>query len=172
MADDNVSIGEIDCISENNTRIETACTCESSNLRIAALETKLREQATTIAKLKEELLKYNDENETTEKKKRKRGNDIEDVINAEMIANSADKDILIKELTDENENLKKQQTINNRTHKPEFEGKAIEARRSLPVPNAATIMEEINLSINETFAEIKDVIGSLIDEKLDRRIVT
>ena len=172
VADDNESIREIDCISENNTHVESACTCESSNLRIAAFETKLREQATTIAKLKEELLKYNEESETTGKKKRKRGNDIEDVINTEMIANSADKDILIKELTDENENLKKQQTIVNHTRKSQVKDEAIEVRRSLPVPNAATIIEEINSSINKRFAEIKDVIGSLIDEKLDRKLET
>ena len=120
-----------------------------------------------MAKLKKELLKYNKENGTTAKKKWNRGNGIEDVINAEMIVNSAD-----KEWTDENENLKKQQTIVNHMHKSQVKDEVIEVRRSLPVPNAATIIEEINSSINKRFAEIKDVIGSLIDEKLDRKLET
>ena len=89
-----------------------------------------------------------------------------------MIADSADKDILIKELTDENENLKKKQTIENRTRKPPVEDKAIEARRSLPVPNVASIIEEMNTTINDRLAEIKDVVVSLIDEKLDRKLET
>ena len=172
VTDDDQSNDETDCNSKKNTRVESGCTCGTSDLCIANLETKLREQAVTIAKLKEELLKYNEESETTGNKKRKRGKEIEDVINAEMIADSADKDILIKELTDENENLKKKQTIENRTRKPPVEDKAIEARRSLPVPNVASIIEEMNTTITDRLAEIKDVVVSLIDEKLDRKLET
>ena len=83
-------------------------------------------------------------------------------------ANTADKDILIKELTDENENLK-QRALEVHPRKPQLEDKAIEARRSLPQPTNA-IIEEIQSSINEKLREFKDAIGTLIDEKLECKL--
>ena len=162
LNDDDTSNDEAD---DGSGASETQCSC-SHYSRIEVLEAKVREQSETITKLQEELKQHNIESETTGKKKRKRDDTIEDVINAEIIADSADKDILIKELTDENENLKKQ-TINA---KPQVKDKAIEARRTLPAPNTSTIVDEINASFNQKINEIKYVIGSLIDEKLERRL--
>ena len=79
-----------------------------------------------------------------------------------------DKDILIKELTDENENLK-QRALGAHQRKPQLEDKAIEARRTLPQP-ASTMLEEIRSSINEQLGDIKEAIGSLIDEKLELKL--
>lgn len=163
--DDDTNKDEADYVDDENATSQVQCTC-SHNSRIEALEAKIREQSETISKLQEELKQHNIENESTGKKKRKRDDTIEDVINAEIIADSADKDILIKELTDENENLKKQTT----TAKPQVKDKAIEARRTLPAPNTSTIVKEINASFNEKISEIKQAIGSLIDEKLERRL--
>ena len=165
VTDDDTSNEEADCVDDGNAASENHCSC-LHNSRIESLEKKIREQSATIAKLRNELLQCNNGNDTTGKKKRKRDDAIEDVINAEMIADAADKDILIKELTDENENLKKQQKI----RKPQVENKAIEARRLLPDPNSSAIVNEINDSFSAKINEIKEVIGSLIDEKLERRL--
>ena len=116
------------------------------------------------------MLQYNNDKDAKGKKKRKRDDEIEDMINVEMIADAADKDILIKELTDENENLKKQQTTANYRSKPHVEDKAIEARRLLTDPNSSAIVKEINESFSAKISEIKEVIGTLIDEKLERRL--
>ena len=83
----------------------TACTC-SSNSQIESLKKIIREQTAKIEKLEKELSQINKNSDNTTKKKRKREDELEDVFNAEITANSTDKDILIKELTDENENLK------------------------------------------------------------------
>ena len=165
VTDDDTSNEEADSVDDGNAASENHCSC-LHNSRIESLEKKIREQSATIAKLRNELLQCNNGNDTTGKKKRKRDDAIEDVINAEMIADAADKDILIKELTDENENLKKQQKI----RKPQVENKAIEARRLLPDPNSSAIVNEINDSFSAKINEIKEVIGSLIDEKLERRL--
>ena len=142
--DDDTNKDEADYVNDGNATSESQCSC-SHNSRIEALEAKVREQSETITKLQEELKQHNIESETTGIKKRKRDDSIEDVINAEIIADSADKDILIKELTDENENLKKQAT----TAKPLVKDKAIEARRTLPAANTSTIVKEINASFNK-----------------------
>ena len=115
-----------------------------------------------------ELSQMNKSNDNTTKKKRKREDELEDVFNAEIIANSADKDILIKELTDENENLK-QRALGAQQRKTQLEDKAIEARRILPQPTT-TMLEEIRSSINEQLGDIKEAIGSLIDEKLESKL--
>ena len=121
---------EIDKFGENSDsdaecQPSTPCTC-SSNSQIEDLKKTIREQTAKIEKLEKELSLLNKCDDNKTKKKRKREDEIEDVINAEMIANSADKDILIKELTDENENLKKRAVRVNQC-KP-MEDKAVEAR--------------------------------------------
>ena len=50
-----------------------------------------------------------------------------------------------------------------------MEDKAVEARRSLPQPTT-TMIEEIRSSINDQLGNIKEAIGSMIDEKLERKL--
>ena len=141
---------------------------EFSNSQIESLKKIIREQTAKIEKFEKELSQINKSNDNTTKKKRKREDELEDVFNAEITANSTDKDILIKELTDENENLK-QRALGAQHRKTQLEDKAIEARRILPQPTT-TMLEEIRSSINEQLGDIKEAIGSLIDEKLESKL--
>ena len=87
-------------------------------------------------------------------------------MNVAMIADAGDKDIKIQNLTEENARLKQFHiaTVN----KPEVEEKSTETNiaRSLPLPNTSTLIQQIQSSINERFAELKDYIGQSIDERI------
>ena len=164
--DDEINNFDENSDSDAECQPSTPCTC-SSNTQIEDLKKTIRDQTAKIEKLELELSLLNKCNDTKTMKKRKREDDIEDVINVEMIANSADKDILIKELTDENESLKKR-AVGFKQCMP-MEDKAVEARRSLPQPTT-TMIEEIRSSINDQLGNIKEAIGSMIDEKLERKL--
>ena len=91
------------------------------------------------------------------------------MMNTAAIADSCAKDIMIKTLTGENITLKEQQANGVHTQKSRSEDKSTEARtpRMLPVPNPAVMIEGLQTSIIE---KIKDVIGTLIDEKLQNKL--
>ena len=59
--------------------------------------------------------------------------------------------------------------IDQHAQRPTVEDKGTEAKvpRSLPFPNPAAIIEGLQTTI---IANIKDVIGTLIDEKLDNKL--
>ena len=99
------------------------------------------------------------------KKKRKCEGTIGSLMNVAMIADAADKDIKIHNLTEENARLKQQHLA---AVKPEVEEKSTETKltRSLPLPNTSTLIQQIQSSIDERFAELKDYIGLSIDERI------
>ena len=156
---------------EDEMPLATACTCGSNRSLVKSLQDTIRKQSAMIADLKDELSKLNERDENTNKKKRKRESDISDVMEAEMIADSADKDILIKELADENEKLKQQALVARPatcTKRPEVEHKstATKQQRVLPLPNAATLIEEMESAIDDRFSRMQEALGKIIDEKI------
>ena len=137
---------------------------------ISTLQKKLHEQSVIINQLKAELAKRNDNvTDANDKNAKKRKRD-EEVMNVALINDSHDKDIRIKTLLEENALLKRQlEAADTLTPKPDADDKGSEARkkRVLPVPNPVAVIEGLQSTIIEN---IKDVIGSLIDEKLQNKL--
>ena len=175
--EDDENANQIDSTDEITDEAGEEGTNETWIMEIMALKRTIEEQTATITKLREELAKRTDTvNENTEatesqSKKRKREDEaMKDVMNVAMIKDSHDKDIRIQSLTEENILLKQQkQAIDVHTQKPPVEDKATEARapQTLPALDPAAVIEELQTSIIE---KIKDVIGTLIDEKLESKL--
>ena len=146
------------------------CSDESCMKSVEVLKKLIQNQASQIIDLQEKLKvittgnEEKDEVEENIAKKRKREGTIGNVMDVAMIADAADKDIKIQNLTTENERLKQQNIALN---KPTVEEKSTEANltQSPSLPNTTTLIQQIKSSIDERFAELKDHIGLAIDER-------
>ena len=137
---------------------------------IEMLKLTIEEQKTIIAQLRAELAQRTENSEAIENqvKKRKRDEEANEVMNVALITDSHDKDIKIKQLTEELSTVK-QQVAKNATNKSkvhsEDKGTEMKASRALPVINPAAAMESLQTNIIE---KIKDAIGSQIEITVDK----
>lgn len=149
---------------KSTTPIEkTAPSGEKSEVTVGSLQKVIQDQTSIIETLRKQLGKYtNDDDESTQNKKRKRD---DAAFEMAMIADSSDKDIKIRTLTDENILLKEQLAAH--TQKSTV-GKQ---HRLLPnPPNSPTLIQELQSSIDERFVKMQEVIGRFIEEKLESKL--
>ena len=152
---------------------------------VTKLKQEVDRQAATIKELQKELAKTRDFDEAilqNQTKKRKIG--AEKTVDTISTTEYSDKDKIIKELTDKVQDLEKQ--LNNKkglqaaekkkpnVEKPEVEDKSTEAKpqRVLPLPNASTLIEELQSSIEDRFLKMQDAIGKFIEEKMESKLKT
>ena len=121
--------------------------CSTAELESLKLEISSRDSE--IASLREHLTKL-ETSQSTKNKKRRFGDLDEAVMD----------DAAREDKKDENK------------RKPTVEHKQTETRttRTLPIPNASTLIQEIQSAIEERFTEMKDFIEKSIDKKFQRNV--
>ena len=149
---------------------------QTSREEVDLLRKTISEQAETITNLKQDLEKYKASNtdEANETKKRKR-DDLGDVMNIAMVADSFEKDEKIKELRDEVSKLKLELKKSRETQcKPSVADKKTEVKSRIlpetPVPNLQTLLDKMDTKMEEQMTQIKKLINSSIDEKIGKQI--
>ena len=153
--------------------------CEMCAQSVCALKEQLAIQAQTIADMKQQIEKYaNDEllNSDNQSKKRKRdAASIKGDIDLAIVADSADKDIKIQMLIDENRILKDKLSSSGNSQvtqdKPTTFDKSTTAKgRTLPSnPPLASLLSEMEELIEKKFNNLEDKISVIVEKKLDAR---
>ena len=164
---------ETNVIHVPNVCVETHNEVTSSDVK--QLKKTVAEQSEVIQNLRDELRRANDSLKSTnevvsDNKKRKREN-VSEVMNLAMVADSFDKDAKIRELTNEIQLLKSElQKQRNSTTLVADKSHEPRPTRTLPssppTSNITTLLQDLRKGVEKTISDMKDSIEASIEVKI------
>ena len=142
---------------------------------VEQLKKTVKEQFEVIQNLQEELRRVNDNlgsnSEVVKDNKKRKRDDVSEVMNLAMVADSFDKDAKIRELINEIQLLKSElQKHKNPTNIVADKSPELRPTRTLPasppVTNITTLLQDLRKGVEKTISDMKDSIEASIEVKI------